>query len=131
MEASPFSNSDSRLVEEWAEASNWTFRIADEHFPVIIGRQDERMRVEVAFFPTTHEAMIELFDVQLARGGILSVVYGDRLTALLDVLSLVRNPMPNMFPSLVRQLLATFHEIYDASDFHLIPVDADYLRRLK
>ncbi len=119
------------LVEQWARTSGWQFRRDYNGAPVGAGWEDESTRVELAFFPADGDTLIELFDRQSACGGIISVLYGDRPAALLDLLTEMGSPASAKFPSLISALVEQFDEVYDASDAELIRIDAAYLDKIR
>jgi hypothetical protein len=118
------------LAEHWTRKSGWQFRQDYNGAPVAVGWEDEGSRVELAFFPPTSDALIELFDRRRARGGIISIPYGDRPGVLLDLLAEMGSPAPAKFPSFISSLIEQFHEVYDASDADPILIDPQYLDKI-
>lgn len=115
------------LVERWAQTSGWQFHGDGDGAPLGVGWEDDRTRVDLAFFPANDEAMVELFDRRRVRGGILSILYGDSPGAVLDLLAKMGDPAPTKFPAFVSGLVEQFNEVYDASDAEPVLIDSAYL----
>lgn len=115
-------------LDRWAAGTRWR-READEHLPAKLVWDDGVTRVRVSFILDSGVAAIELTELAVGGGVVLDVDCHHEYETVLEVLSMVGEPVPSTFRPIAQALLARF-PVYDNDGEQSYPIDANFLAHL-